>query len=78
MTCDELALLLTDFLEGHLGPEDEQAAIEHVSTCTACEGVLRETRLVITLSGQHGGKDLDSEARTRMFESITAELGEGR
>ena len=54
MDCQTLADNLTDFLEGDLPESDEIAALEHLSSCNACEVVLAETRSVLQLAHDHG------------------------
>ncbi len=70
MECHELEANLTEFLEGELNPQEEQAAIEHLATCQHCETILAETKAVVATTAEHGGEKLDPEARERVFQSI--------
>ncbi len=70
MECHELEANLTEFLEGELSPQEEQAAVEHLATCQHCETILDETRAVVATTAEHGGEKLGTEARERLFQSI--------
>ena len=70
MNCTTLATHLTDFLEGDMSATDEAAAIEHLSTCNSCEGVLADTRRVLQLSHDHGRATLTDQDRTRLLDKL--------
>lgn len=73
MNCDQLANLLTEFLEGDLDGDAEAEALDHLSTCTSCEAVLAETREVVALAAEHGRVTLDRHDRDRMLGSILSD-----
>ncbi len=70
MTCEVLATHLTDFLEGDLPEAAEAAALEHLSTCQSCEGVLASTREVVALANEHGRAPLSKEDRSRLLAKL--------
>lgn len=76
MNCETLAANLTDFLEGDLAAEEEMAALEHLSTCNACEVVLAETRNVVDLAHDHGRVALTDEDRSRMLDGVIRKMDE--
>ena len=76
MNCETLAANLTDFLEGDLGEAEEMAALEHLSTCRACEVVLAETRSVVDLAHGHGRVPLTDDDRSRMLDGVLREIDE--
>lgn len=76
MDCATLAAHLTDFLEGDLAPEEEMAALDHLSTCTACEVVLAETRSVVDLAHDHGRVPLSDDDRSRMLNGVIQKIDE--
>lgn len=76
MNCQTLAAHLTDFLEGDLSPDEESAALEHLSTCNACEIVLAETRSVTQLAHDHGRVPLTNDDRSRMLDGVLREIEE--
>lgn len=74
MRCEDLAAQLTDLMEGTLPVEVEEAALEHLATCGACEQVLAETEAAVALVGEHGRVGIDDGARDRMLGAIVADL----
>ena len=74
MDCQTLADNLTDFLEGNLLESDEIAALEHLSSCNACEVVLAETRSVLQLAHDHGRVPLSDEDRSQMLEGVMSKI----
>ncbi len=76
MNCETLAAHLTDFLEGDLAEAEEMAALDHLSTCTACEVVLAETRSVVDLAHDHGRVPLSDDDRSRMLNGVLREIDE--
>lgn len=77
MECAELAERLTDFLEGALEEPEENAALEHLATCPACETVLAETREVVALTREHGRVSLSEDDRTRLWGRVVGESAPG-
>jgi predicted anti-sigma-YlaC factor YlaD len=47
MSCQEFVELVTDFLDGALGPEAERRFAEHVANCAGCEPYLDQFRQTI-------------------------------
>lgn len=76
MDCETLAANLTNFLEGDLNESEEMAALEHLSSCPACEVVLAETRNVTDLANNHGRAPLTNDARSRMLNGVLREIDE--
>ena len=70
LTCDQLDALLSEFLDGALTPEQEQAAAAHLATCDQCRIVLNDLREVGTLYREHGRLRLPDEARARILETL--------
>lgn len=71
LTCDELDTLLSEFMDGEITPEQEQAAGEHLATCQQCNAELSQLQGVGELYRLHGRLELSPEARRR----IEAALG---
>lgn len=76
MDCETLAAKLTDFLEGDLAAEEEMAALDHLSSCHACEVVLAETRTVVDLAQDHGRVPLTDDDRDRMLHGVIRKIDE--
>jgi anti-sigma factor RsiW len=50
-TCQEVAELLTDYLEGLLTPAERANVDRHVAGCRDCTLYIEQMRLTITVSG---------------------------
>lgn len=74
MDCEQLAERLTDFLQGDLEEAEEQAAIEHLATCHACETVLSRTRDVMEAARDHGRLPLSDGDQARLWERISGDI----
>jgi len=73
MTCDELDLLLPEFLDGHLTTEQEEQAAAHLATCQQCTLEVNELQGVTSLYKDHGVLKLSDEARTRIRAALQIE-----
>jgi len=51
LSCQELAELATDYLEGALAPAEHARFEAHVLECPGCEIYLEQLRATITLAG---------------------------
>ena len=47
MNCDEFVELVTAFLEGTLGPEDERRMTDHLAECDGCTTYLGQFRSTV-------------------------------
>jgi anti-sigma factor RsiW len=54
MTCQELVELVTDYLEGELGPEDAARFEAHVAACPGCAVYLDQVRTTIAVTRAAG------------------------
>jgi anti-sigma factor RsiW len=54
MTCQELVELVTDYLEGALGPEDARRFEAHVAACPGCETYVEQMRSAIAVTRASG------------------------
>ena len=77
MDCETLASRLTDFLEGDLEAEEEEAALLHLSTCNRCEVVLAETRDVVALTKDHGRVELSDADQEAMLNTLLESVDDG-
>ncbi|GMQ98475.1 MAG: hypothetical protein BMS9Abin17_0988 [Acidimicrobiia bacterium] len=66
MTCDDLDLLLPEFLDGKLTEEQEEQAAAHLATCEQCTLEVNELQGITNLYREHGMLKLSDEARTRI------------
>ena len=51
ITCREIVELVTDYVEGALGPEEREAVEMHLNLCDGCTDYLRQLRMSIELTG---------------------------
>jgi anti-sigma factor RsiW len=51
ITCQEIVELITDYLEGALGPDDREAVELHLNVCDGCTDYLQQLRMSIRLTG---------------------------
>ena len=73
LTCDQLDVLLPEFLDGKLQPDQELAAAEHLATCDDCRVQVSELEGVGELYRRHGRLTLPPEARERIRSLLAAE-----
>jgi len=73
MTCDDLDLLLPEFLDGKLTVEQEEQATTHLATCEQCTLELNQLEGVTKLYREHGMMKLPDEARQRISAALQIE-----
>ncbi len=67
MDCDELVELITDFIEGHLPPEEHARLEYHLAQCEPCNAYLEQMRLTIRTLGRLENESLPVKARGRLL-----------
>ncbi len=67
ITCRELVELVTDYLEGALGPADRDRFEQHLEICEPCVAYVEQIRLTITASGAISDEQLDPRAREELL-----------
>jgi anti-sigma factor RsiW len=70
VTCNELDVLLPEFLDGTLTPDQEAAAAEHLATCRACSLEVNELEGVTSLYKEFGALTLPEDARRRIMNTL--------
>jgi anti-sigma factor RsiW len=51
MACQELVELVSDYLEGVLGPDQTERIQEHLAICTSCDNYIAQVRATIRATG---------------------------
>jgi anti-sigma factor RsiW len=51
ITCREIVELVTDYVEGALGPDEREAVEMHLNLCDGCTDYLLQLRMSIELTG---------------------------
>jgi predicted anti-sigma-YlaC factor YlaD len=70
VTCNELDVLLPEFLDGKLTADQETAAAEHLATCKACALEINELEGVTRLYKEYGSLTLPNDARERIIGAL--------
>jgi Putative zinc-finger len=74
MTCGDLEILLSDYMEGTLGSEQAGALEAHLADCPGCTELARDARLAISVIERTADVEPPPELLTR----ILNETGSGR
>ncbi len=70
LTCRELVELVTDYLEGALGPDDVARFEEHTALCPGCEVYVDQLRRTVAEVGRLEPEHLDPPARDQLLEAF--------
>ena len=72
LTCQELAELITDYLEDMLSPEDRTRFVAHIGICTNCSLYLEQMRATIAASGVVPVEELSASTRDSLLATFAA------
>jgi anti-sigma factor RsiW len=67
MACRELVELITEYLEGTLGPEDRARFDAHIAGCDACTAYLEQMRHTLRALGQIPEESISAEVREELL-----------
>ncbi|HYY64255.1 MAG TPA: zf-HC2 domain-containing protein [Gaiellaceae bacterium] len=67
LSCQELVELVTDYVEGVLGPVERASFEHHIATCTGCHDYLAQMRAAIELTGRLTPADISPEAEAKLL-----------
>lgn len=67
LTCQQIVELITDYLEGHLAPEDQTRFEHHLSGCTGCRRYVEQMRQTIRLVGKVNSETLAPVAKQELL-----------
>ena len=62
LDCRQLVELVTDYLEGALGPDERTAVTHHLDECDGCDAYVAQMRETIRLTGSLSADDISDEA----------------
>jgi anti-sigma factor RsiW len=68
ITCRQAVGLMTDYLDGVLGPDDRALVEAHLGECEYCAEHLRQIRITVAVTGRIREDDLDPAARADLME----------
>jgi anti-sigma factor RsiW len=69
-TCQELAELLTDYLEGLLPPDEHASFDRHIAGCRNCTLYVEQMRLTIVASGQIRSEEIPPGVRDELLSAF--------
>ena len=70
LACQELVELVTDYLEGALGPADRARFEAHLTHCDGCTAYVEQLRLVIRVTGTLTVDDLTPAAEHALLQAF--------
>lgn len=66
LTCQEMTLVLADYLDGTMPAEDRMALDGHLDACPPCQTFLRTYAATIRLTGMMPCDEIPEELKTRL------------
>jgi anti-sigma factor RsiW len=72
LSCQELVELVTDYLEGALGPEERARFERHLEPCSGCSEYVSQIRTTIELVGEVKPGDLSPEAEQALLAAFAS------
>lgn len=69
-TCQDVADLVTSYLEEALPPDDRLAFERHVAICPPCRGYLSQMRVVIRAGGSLREVELPEPVRVKLLDAF--------
>ena len=70
MACRELVELVTEYLEGTLGPEDRRRFDAHIAGCDACTAYLEQMRQTLIALGSIPEESISIGAREELLHAF--------
>ena len=58
--CNEFVEVVTAYLDGAMPADDVRRLGEHLAVCPGCESVLKQFRIIITMTGTLAESDVDA------------------
>ncbi len=77
LTCQELAELVTDYLEGALSSADRVRFDEHIGECVNCAAYVEQFRATIAVTGRIAESDIPPAARVELLEAFRGWVARG-
>jgi anti-sigma factor RsiW len=67
LTCQELVELVTDYLEGHLPPQERARFEHHLQGCSGCTAYLEQMKQTIRITSRLTEDEVKSPAREELL-----------
>jgi anti-sigma factor RsiW len=68
ITCRQAVALMTDYLDGVLGPDDQALMEAHLAECESCAEHLRQIRITVAVTGRIREDDLAPAVREDLMD----------
>ena len=68
ITCRQAVALMTDYLDGALGPDDCALMEAHLAECESCSEHLRQISITVAVTGRIREEDLDPAIRADLID----------
>jgi predicted anti-sigma-YlaC factor YlaD len=68
LTCREMVELVTEYLEGAMGPREQAIFQAHLAVCPGCTAYLEQMRATISLVGKLTEEHVSPEAKHGLLE----------
>jgi anti-sigma factor RsiW len=78
LACRELVELVTEYLEGGLGPHDRARFEAHIGACEHCSAYLEQMRVTLRVVGQIDPEALDPEVERELLDAFRTWKAGGR
>ena len=70
LTCREFVELVTRYLDGALGADEQARFAEHLEICHGCERYLDQFRVTIATLGSLPAESIPDDARDRLLDAF--------
>lgn len=70
LTCKELVELVTDYLEGGMGPEGRARFEEHLAMCEGCTSYVDQMRRTIEMLGRLTEESIPFSAKVELMQTF--------
>ena len=67
MTCQDLAQLVTDYLDGAMGPAERSSFERHLSLCPPCVRFVRQMRATVEATGRVPAEAITPEIEEKLL-----------
>jgi len=67
LTCQELAEIITDYLDGALSSSDRARFEEHLAECENCTRYVEQLRVTVAISGRVTSASIDPAVRDELL-----------
>jgi predicted anti-sigma-YlaC factor YlaD len=68
LTCQELAELVGDYIEGVLAPPLQEEIVAHLAECSDCSAYVDQMRTTITVTGEIASREVAPSARAALLD----------